>query len=247
VEAIRAMVAEAHELGAEAIAAVATAGVRMASNGPEFVQAVQAAAGVDLEVISSDDEARLAYVAATSALPAAGGLLAVFDTGGGSSQFTFGTLERPGESFSVNVGAARLTEQLGLDGVVDDATLAAARIAIAAELSALDGRPPPDAVIGLGGANTNLAAVSHGLAVYDPAVVHGTVLTREEVERQIELYRTLPADERRTIVGLQPDRAPVILAGALIVRTVLGQLGALSLTVSDRGLRHGVLAERFGG
>ena len=76
--------------------------------------------------------------------------------------------------------------------------------------------------------------------------MQGTKLERDEVDRQIELYRTRSADERRSIVGLQPQRAEVILAGACIVRTVLDKLGVSSLIVSDRGLRHGVLVERFG-
>ena len=77
----------------------------------------------------------------------------------------------------------------------------------------------------MGGAVTNLAAVKHGLATYDPDVVQGTVLDRAEIDRQIELYRTRSAEERRAIVGLQPKRADVILAGACIVRTVIEQLG----------------------
>ena len=117
----------------------------------------------------------------------------------------------------------RFTERFGLDGIVDDETLAAALDAIAADLSRLDGRPTPDALVGMGGAVTNLAAVKHGLATYDPDVVQGTVLDRAEIDRQIELYRTRTADERREIVGLQPKRAEVILAGACIVRTVLDE------------------------
>src|SRR5262249_42195361 len=76
-------------------------------------------------------------------------------------------------------------------------------------------------------------------------VVQGTVLDRAEVDRQIDLYRTRTADERRQIVGLQPKRAEVILAGACIVRTVMEKLGAPALRVSDRALRHGLLVERF--
>ena len=98
----------------------------------------------------------------------------------------------------------------------------------------------------MGGAVTNIAAVMHEMATYDPDVVRGTVLDRAELDRQIELYRSRDAEARRSIVGLQPKRADVILAGALIVRTVLEKLGADSLTVTDRGLRDGVLAERFG-
>ncbi len=98
----------------------------------------------------------------------------------------------------------------------------------------------------MGGALTNMAAVRHAMATYDPDVVQGTVLDRAEIDRQIELYRTRDIDARREIVGLQPKRADVILAGACIVRTVMDKLGQDSLTISDRGLRHGVLAERFG-
>ena len=104
-----------------------------------------------------------------------------------------------------------------------------------------------DALVGMGGAITNITAVKHGMATYDPDVVQGTVLDRGEIDRQIELYRSQDVAGRREIVGLQPKRADVILAGACIVRTVMDKLGRDSLTVSDRGLRHGLIAERFGG
>ena len=104
------------------------------------------------------------------------GSLVVFDTGGGSSQFTFGQGDQVDERFSLNVGAARFTERYGLDGVVSEDELAAALAAIAADLARLDGRPAPDTVVGMGGAITNLTAVKHGLAAYDPEVVQGSVL-----------------------------------------------------------------------
>jgi exopolyphosphatase/guanosine-5'-triphosphate,3'-diphosphate pyrophosphatase len=91
-----------------------------------------------------------------------------------------------------------------------------------------------------------MAAVMHEMATYDPDVVQGSVVDRAEIGRQVELYRSRDADGRRSIVGLQPKRADVILAGACIVRTGMEKLGQESFTVSDRGLRHGVLAERFG-
>jgi exopolyphosphatase/guanosine-5'-triphosphate,3'-diphosphate pyrophosphatase len=174
------------------------------------------------------------------------GSLVLFDTGGGSSQFTFGRGEEVEERFSVDVGAVRFTERFGLDGAVSEETLREALAAIAAGLDRLDGRETPDVLVGIGGAVTNLAAVEHGLEHYDPNVVRGTVLDRAEVDRQIELYRTRTADQRREIPGLQPKRAEVILAGACVVKTVLEKLGRDSLTVSDRGLRHGLLRERFG-
>ena len=211
-----------------------------------LVEAVRERCGVGIEVISGEEEARLAYLAATSELDVGRDSLVVFDTGGGSTEFTFGRAGRVEERFSVDVGAARYTERFGLDHAVSDGAIAQAREAIAADLSRLDGHPRPRALVGLGGALTNLAAVRHDLAAYDPEVVQGTVLDRAEVDRQIELYRSRTPDERRKIVGLQPARAEVILAGACIVRTVLDKLQCDELTVSDRGLRHGLLVERFG-
>lgn len=245
VAAIAGMVEEAKRHGVRAIAAVGTAGLRIAANGNEVVAAIQQRTGVHIEVISGDEEGRLAYLAAKSGLGLNQGALVVFDTGGGSSQFTFGHDASVDERFSVEVGAVRYTERYRLDGVVSPGVLQEAMAAISADLSRIDGRPVPDALVAMGGAVTNITAVRHGLATYDPAVVQGTVLDRAEIDRQIELYRSRNADARRTIIGLQPKRAEVILAGACIIRTVMEKLGKESLTVSDRGLRHGVLAERF--
>jgi exopolyphosphatase/guanosine-5'-triphosphate,3'-diphosphate pyrophosphatase len=246
-EAVAAMVREAREAGVEQIAAVGTAGLRMASNSGELIDAVRTDTGVEIEVVSGEDEARLAYLAVRAALGPDGGSLVVFDTGGGSSQFTFGQDDQVEERFSVYVGAARLTEQYGLDRAVSEDVVGEAMSGIDAELDRLDGRPRPDRLVGMGGAITNIAAVKHDLVEYDPDVVQGTVLDAGEIDRQIELYRTRNPDERREITGLQPNRAEVILAGACVVRTVMSKLGSDSLTVSDRGLRHGVLVERFGG
>jgi len=245
-DAIVGMVEEAQQKGVEAIAAVGTAGMRTASNSAELIDAVLERTRVEIEVIPSEEEARLAFLAVKAALGHTAGSLVVFDTGGGSSQFTFGHDDQVDERFSVNVGAVRFTEQFGLDGAVGEEVVAEAKAGIAADLG-LDGRPSPDQLVGMGGAVTNIAAVSHELAKYDPDVIQGTVLIAAEVDRQIELYRTRSADERREIVGLQPNRAEVILAGACIVRTVMAKLDSDSLTVSDRGLRHGVLVARFGG
>ena len=245
-DAIVAMVDEARGAGVEAIAAVGTAGLRAAANGDELLDAVEDACGVRIEIIPGEEEGRLAYLAAKSGLGFARGALVVFDTGGGSSQFTFGAGDEVFEQFSVPVGAVRLTERHELDGPVSEEALAAALDAIAGELGCLDDRPTPDELGGMGGALTNLAAVKHGLAEYDPDVVQGTRLGSDEIDRQLELYRTRSADERRAIIGLQPARAEVILAGACVVRTVLAKLGCDSLVVSDRGLRHGLVVDRFG-
>jgi exopolyphosphatase / guanosine-5'-triphosphate,3'-diphosphate pyrophosphatase len=247
VTAIGWMAAEAKRQRVHALAAVGTAGLRIAENSADVIAAIRERTGVRLETIAGDEEARLAYHGAVAALGPVAGSTVVFDTGGGSSQFTFGRGGAVDERFSVDVGAAHYTERFGLDRAVSDEAMRQAMATISNDLARLDGRQPPDALVGMGGAVTNITAVSLGMAEYDPARVQGAVLTDDEIDRQIELYRTRDADVRRTIVGLQPKRAEVILAGACIVRAVLGKLGKRSLTVSDRGLRHGILAERFGG
>jgi exopolyphosphatase / guanosine-5'-triphosphate,3'-diphosphate pyrophosphatase len=239
------MAAQARENGVTDIAAVGTMGMRTARNSQQFIDAVQQRCGVTIEVIPGEEEGRLAYLAVKSGLGLAEGSLAIFDTGGGSTQFTFGHGSAVEERFSLNVGAVRYTEDFGLGGVVSPAQLRSALDAIAADLVRIDNRPFPDALVGMGGAITNMAAVKHGLAKYDPDVVQGSVIERAEIARQIELYCSCSLDERRKIVGLQPKRADVILAGACIVKTVMDRLNKDRLSVSDRGLRHGLLIDRF--
>jgi exopolyphosphatase/guanosine-5'-triphosphate,3'-diphosphate pyrophosphatase len=240
------MVEEARDNRARAIAVVGTAALRTASNRDGVIEHVRDRTGHTVEPLSGEEEARLAYLAVKAGPGVDRGSLVVFDTGGGSSQFTFGDGEEVTERFSVPVGAVRYTEAFGLDQAVEPEVLTAALEAIAGDLSSLDGRNPPDALVAMGGAVTNITAVYHRLANYDPDVVQGTILDRDEIDRQIEMYRTSGTETRRSIVGLQPKRADVILAGACIVRTVMEKLGQQTLTVSDRGLRHGLIRERFG-
>jgi exopolyphosphatase/guanosine-5'-triphosphate,3'-diphosphate pyrophosphatase len=245
VSAIAAMVAEARTAGVAAIAAVGTMGMRVARNSQQFIDSVEQRCGVRIEIIPGEEEGRLAYLAVKSGLGLAEGSLAIFDTGGGSTQFTFGHGSAVEERFSLNVGAVRFTEKYGLAGVVSQEQLDAAIDAIASELTRIDARPAPDTLVGMGGAITNMAAVKHQLAKYDPDIIQGSVIERAEVERQIEMYRSRSLEERRAIVGLQPKRADVILAGVCIVKIVMEKLAKDSLSVSDRGLRHGLLIDRF--
>ena len=244
--AIAGMVDEATAHGAERVAAAGTAWTRRAENADELAAAVHERTGVPIVTIDGEEEARLSYLAAIAGLGAIAGSVVLFETGGGSTQFTFGHGERIDERFSLDVGAVPITERFGLADAVDEEALAAAFEAIYDDLALLDGRPAPDLLVGMGGALTNLAAVKHELATYDPDRVQGTVLDLEELDRQVELYRSRSAEERRSIVGLQEKRADIILAGACIVRTVLEKLGSTSVVVSDRGLRHRLLVERFG-
>jgi exopolyphosphatase/guanosine-5'-triphosphate,3'-diphosphate pyrophosphatase len=245
-DAIAGMGDEARRLGARAIAAVGTAGMRIARNSDDVIRSIQEPTGITIEVIPGDEEGRLAYLAVQTGLGQQHGRLVVFDTGGGSSQFTFGEGSKVLQRFSVDVGAVRYTERFGLDHDVAPDVLREALAAISEDLFLLDDHPAPDVLVGMGGAVTNMTAVMLELAAYDAGRVQGATLDRAEVDRQIELYRSRDADARRAIVGLQPKRAEVILAGACVVRTVMEKLGMTSLIVSDRGVRHGLLVDRFG-
>ena len=240
------MVEEARREGARAIAAVGTAAFRVASDRDHAIEVARDRTGITVEQLSEIDESRLGYLAVTNAFGGATGSLVVFDTGGGSTEFTFGHGSDVHERFSVKVGAAPYTERFGLDRPVEPVRLEEVFATISDDLSRLDGRTPPDTLVGMGGAITNMTAVALELAEYDPDRVQGAVLERAEVDRQIERYRSLDADGRREIIGLQPKRAEVILAGACLVRTVMEKFGMSSLTVSDRGVRHGLLVDRFG-
>ena len=102
-----------------------------------------------------------------------------------------------------------------------------------------------DALVGMGGTVTNLSAVKHQLTKYDPDIIQGSVLELAEIERQIKMYQSKTIAERKEIAGLQPKRADVILAGTLIVSVIMRKSGVDSFTVSDRGLRHGLMYDRF--
>ena len=167
------MAAEAKRNGVRAVAAVGTAGLRIAANSADAIAAIRERSGVKVDVVSGEDEARLAYLATTAALGPATGSIAVFDTGGGSSQFTFGQKGRIEERFSVDVGAARYTERFRLDREVSEDGLEQAMAQISTDLARLDGRPSPDLLVGMGGAVTNITAVALGLAEYDPSRVPG--------------------------------------------------------------------------
>src|SRR5262249_10639309 len=142
VAAIVVMGEDARRAGAVAIAAVGTAGLRAAPNRDDLVDAVRAH-GITVEVISGEEEARLAYLAATATLPLGPGSVVVFDSGGGSTQFTFGRPGQIDEQFSVDVGAVRVAERYHLTGAVAEDVLDSALEALAKDLSRLDGRSAP--------------------------------------------------------------------------------------------------------
>ncbi len=247
-EVVTAFATEARSLGAEAIAVTATSAARDAENGAEFMAAAKARAGVTVEIISGELEAQLSFSSAHMdfARELTGPLL-VIDIGGGSTEFIYGDLEgRVAFRHSFDVGAVRMTERFVHADPVSAAERAAVEAHLRATFAALPPTPAGAQLVGVAGTVTTLYTVQHRIDPYDAARVQGGTLTRSELEALADTLCRLPLAERRVLPGLQPKRADVIPAGALILVEAVRALGLTRCRVSDRGLRWGLLAHRFG-
>ena len=243
--------AEARSLGATRIAAVATSAARDAGNGAEFFEAARAAAGLVPEIIPGGEEARLVHLSAWGDFGARGVRLAVLDVGGGSSEITWGDGPAPRGRRSLQVGAVRLTERHVREDPVSPATLATLREAARATLAPLAaleglGGLPGARLVGVAGTVTTLAAVLQALPAYDAARVHGSTLGLDELEALLARLAARPVAERAGLPGMEPKRADVIVAGAVVVAEATRLLGFDRLTVSDRGVRWGLVYDRLG-
>jgi exopolyphosphatase/guanosine-5'-triphosphate,3'-diphosphate pyrophosphatase len=235
----------ARALGVERFACVATSAARDASNGAEFFEAVRREAGLEASVISGEEEARLVYESAWRDFGVEGSALAVLDVGGGSTEFTFGDGPAPRGRTSLQVGAVRLTERHVRGDPVPSSELARLREAAREALGPLAAlaRPPGGRLVGVAGTVTTLSAVAQALPVYDAARVHGAALSLDEIEALVVRLAALPVAARAALPGMEPKRADVILAGALVVAEAMRATAFDRLTVSDRGVRWGLLYE----
>jgi len=206
----------AESLGTERILLVATSAVRDAENGEAFLGEIEWSYGFATRLLSGDEEAELTARGAGELDP---GTLLV-DLGGGSTELVLGDLHT-----SLPMGSVRFTERYG-----DDAS--ASGEAARALLPELE---PRDAV-GVAATITTLAALDLHLEEYDREHVHGHVLARGGARAQLERLAALPLDERRRMPALEPDRAPVIVAGAAILVAILDAYDLHAIRVSERDL-----------
>jgi exopolyphosphatase / guanosine-5'-triphosphate,3'-diphosphate pyrophosphatase len=248
-DALSRFVAEARVLGTRGLAITATSAARDAENGGEFLAAARERTGIEVEILSGDAEARLSYLAVATdfAAEAGGRTLVAIDIGGGSTEFIFGQGREVNFHTSINVGSVRLTERCIRSDPPSAEDLARVNGELDKALVVVPKPGPESLVVGVAGTVTTLYCVTHGIEPYDASRVHRSWLSREEVAGTRARLAALPLAERRHLPGLQPERADVIVAGALVLERALEHLGAPGSRVSDRGLRWGVLAERFGG
>lgn len=237
---------------AREVTAYATSASRDAENGGDLV-GILSDVGIPLRIITGEHEARLSFAGATWS--ASGEGLLVADVGGGSTELVFGSaVERDGGMAadielmrSIDVGSRRITERFLHSDPPSRTELDAARAHIAGELrpffDAL--RAKPRVMFSLAGAATSLSAINLELAVYDSELVHLSCLTGPQLTDLVAMLAGRPLARRREVVGLHPDRAAVIVAGALILESALALAGLDSTVVSEHDILYGILLESF--
>jgi exopolyphosphatase/guanosine-5'-triphosphate,3'-diphosphate pyrophosphatase len=244
-EAIGRMATLARQLGATRIEAVATSAVRDAANADQFVARVRQEAGLQIRVIDGEDEARLSYLSALAHFDLGVGRTVVMDIGGGSLELAMAADGVLDDLVSLPLGALRLTERYLRDGSTPKAVRRLRRDVRDGLREVIKRRDWRGAqVIGSGGTFTNLASIHlarHGML--SAPNVHATNVPRVDVEHILDALAAMTTQERRSLPGLNPERADIIVAGLAVAAEVLARLESREMTVSRYGIREGLLLE----
>lgn len=244
VEEIERHLDRARELGATEISLTGTAACRRAKNTSDFSDLVRTRTGLELEVLSEQEEARLSFVGALSGLPKSDGPTLVVDIGGGSTEYIIG-FDQPEMSASIPFGAVTSTSSHITTDPARPEDLTNLIGAVADELEEIGRNIPalltPARVVGIAGTIVTVAAVEIGLATFDESVLDGFVLTKDAAE---DVFRTLATErhsERILNPGLEPHRADIIVAGCCILVATLRRLHIDEIVVSTRNILDGLI------
>jgi exopolyphosphatase/guanosine-5'-triphosphate,3'-diphosphate pyrophosphatase len=229
--------------GVDRALAVLTSAVRDASNGEEFAQAVEKRFGLEPHILSGEEEARLTFLGATSERdPNDPTPTLVIDIGGGSTEMVIGTGHEATFHVSNQAGVVRQTER----HIHSDPPTREDQDALAQDVRAIFLRAVPEQqrravghAIAVAGTATSLGAIAQELEPYDPDKVHGYALSAPEIERMLGNLAAVPLEQRRNTPGLHPDRAPTIVAGAIILRETLRLFGLDRVEVSEHDILRG--------
>jgi exopolyphosphatase / guanosine-5'-triphosphate,3'-diphosphate pyrophosphatase len=238
-EAIGGYVASYQELGAEVVDTIATSAVRDAENGSAFVAELRERFALSARVLDGGEEARLTYLGATSAQAPTEPTLVV-DIGGGSTELIVGTGSEISFHASLQAGVVRHSER----HVASDPPTTVELEALAADVrglieAAIGSGVEARAGIAVAGTPTSLAAVELGLEPYDPARVHGHVLSLTSIQRMLSLLASTPLSQRVEIPGMHPDRAPTIVAGVVILVETMRAFGLGQIEASEHDILYG--------
>lgn len=248
IAALRHMVDVTESLGADVVA-VATSAVREAQNAEEFLARARDEVGIEVEIISGLEEARIIHLGVLQALPVFDKRLVLVDIGGGSTEFLVGEGEDILESRSMRVGAIRLTERFFPDGAVTPDRVQACRRYVRTTLTpALFPLADlsPTVAIGSSGTISTIAAMAAAQRGETIRLVNGTSFDRTELNELVTLVTEWPDDKRHRIPGIDERRSDIIVGGCLLLVEAFQALGIDEMIVSSYALREGVLYDRFG-
>jgi exopolyphosphatase/guanosine-5'-triphosphate,3'-diphosphate pyrophosphatase len=234
------------ERDCEANLAVLTSAVRDAANGPEFAARVREDFGLDARVLTGEEEAQLTFLGAMSGRvfgdAAALQPSVVIDIGGGSTEFVVGIGRAAGFHVSLPVGVVRMSERhIHSDPPASEELQSLATDVRETFLEGLpaDERESVSRGIAVAGTATSAASIDQELDPYDPARVHGYPLTLGTVEMLLARLADMTEEQRREVTGLQPDRAPTIVAGMIVLEEALRAFGLDEAEVSEHDILHG--------
>jgi exopolyphosphatase/guanosine-5'-triphosphate,3'-diphosphate pyrophosphatase len=239
-DALREHTAAVRELTAN-VCAIATSALRRADNGAAFARDVEAIAGAQLEIISGEEEARRSFLGAVSGVEHGDAQsFGVLDTGGGSSEYAIG-LHEPERVVSCEIGAVRLTEAVpelaGTKGEISDADIAQAREIARAATAEVAKFPHVDRLLFVGGTATTAISIERAAREY----FEYADFPANSLRRQIEVLRRTPLEKRKKLAGMNPQRADILLAGLIILDTVLRSTNHTQAIVSTNDLLLGTL------
>jgi len=242
----------ARGFGAEEIVALATAAVREADNGHEFVKRVRDLADLDVRIISGQEEARLIYLGVGSGVDLPDKKRALFmDIGGGSTELIVGDSQSYAFLDSLKMGAIRLTAE----GVPDPSKPVSAAAwddlqqrvrSLLAPAARAIGAAGFSVMYGSSGTAQNLAEIITNAAVTpNPTSLRNYELSLADVQATTKWLCAMTLEQRRRVPGINPERADIIIGGAAILQTVMETVGATAIRISDRGLREGIIVDRL--
>jgi exopolyphosphatase / guanosine-5'-triphosphate,3'-diphosphate pyrophosphatase len=230
--------------GIEEVDAVATSAIREAPNRDELLGAIEKDTGLEVRVISGEDEARYGWLAMVNSTTVENGY--GIEIGGGSVQVVRIEDRRLKDSCSLPLGSVRLSEAFLPSGKPSNKERKAVRKHVAEQVDAIDWWPRQGGrLVGIGGTVRNLAAAALKKLDTPDIEVQGFVLTREALDDLIEEMADKPASKRDSIPGIKPDRADVILGGTIALATMMDEGGFDEMEVSEAGLREGIFFERL--
>jgi exopolyphosphatase/guanosine-5'-triphosphate,3'-diphosphate pyrophosphatase len=225
-----------------AVRMVATSATRDAANADEFVAGVVGVLGIEPEVLTGEEEARLSFTGATAELAGSGPYL-VADIGGGSTELVVGDAAAVTAAASVDIGCVRLTERHLHGDPPTPAEVAAARADIRAALETAAATVPVAAartLVGLAGSVTTVAALALGLASYDPARIHHARVSAQAVHEQTARLLALTRAARAGLAVMHPGRADVIGGGALVLSEIMRRFAFGEVLVSEHDILDGI-------